>query len=46
MVLTVKGAYKHDTGPVGSAEGIRESVEEALRTLNGTKKIDVFEMGR
>jgi pyridoxine 4-dehydrogenase len=42
----MKGAYKHDTGPNGSAEGIQKSVEDALKVLDGTKTIDVFEMGR
>jgi pyridoxine 4-dehydrogenase len=46
VVLTMKGAYKHDTGPNGSAEGIQKSVEDALKVLDGTKTIDVFEMGR
>jgi pyridoxine 4-dehydrogenase len=46
VVLSIKGAYAHATGPVGSAEGIRESVEEALKTLDDSKAIDVFELGR
>jgi pyridoxine 4-dehydrogenase len=46
VVLSIKGAYGHATGPVGSPEGIRESVEEALKILEGTKAIDVFELGR
>lgn len=47
VVLSIKGAYDRTTNtPQGSPEGIRASVEEALRTLEGTKKIDVFEMAR
>ncbi|KAI1641555.1 NADP-dependent oxidoreductase domain-containing protein [Daldinia loculata] len=34
------------TGPDGSPEGIRASVEEALKVLGGTKTIDVFECAR
>jgi pyridoxine 4-dehydrogenase len=46
VVLTLKGAYGHATGPVGSAEGIRESVEDTLKILDNTKSIDVFILGR
>jgi pyridoxine 4-dehydrogenase len=46
VVLSVKGAYKHGVGPDGSPEEIRESVKEALNVLDGTKTIDVFELGR
>lgn len=47
VVLSIKGAYDRATHtPQGSPEGIRASVEEALRVLDGAKKIDVFEMAR
>ncbi|KAG6356166.1 hypothetical protein INS49_015553 [Diaporthe citri] len=47
VVLSIKGAYDRATNtPQGSPEGIRASVEEALRVLDGVKKIDVFEMAR
>ena len=46
VVLSIKGAYKAKTGPDGSAEGIRASVEEAVEVLGGTKTIDVFECAR
>ncbi|KAL2277224.1 hypothetical protein FJTKL_00095 [Diaporthe vaccinii] len=47
VVLSIKGAYDRATNtPQGSPEGIRASVEEALRVLDGAKKIDVFEMAR
>lgn len=47
MVLSIKGAFDRSTNtPQGSREGIRASVGEALRVLEGVKKIDVFEMAR
>ncbi|RYP67732.1 hypothetical protein DL771_007065 [Monosporascus sp. 5C6A] len=46
VVLSIKGAYGPRTGPDGSPEGIRASVEEALRVLGGTKTIDIFECAR
>jgi pyridoxine 4-dehydrogenase len=46
VVLCVKGAFGLQTGPIGSPEGIRAAVEEAIQVLGGTKKIDVFEMAR
>ncbi|KAI1803482.1 Aldo/keto reductase [Daldinia bambusicola] len=46
VVLSIKGAFTLQTGPDGSPEGIRASVEEALRILGGTKTIDVFECAR
>ena len=46
VVLGIKGAYDIKTGPNGSPEGIRASVDEAVKVLDGTKTIDVFEMAR
>ena len=46
VVLGIKGAYGMKTGPDGSPEGIRASVDEAARVLGDTKTIDVFEMAR
>ncbi|OTB17133.1 hypothetical protein K445DRAFT_74350 [Daldinia sp. EC12] len=46
VVLSVKGAFTLQTGPDGSPEGIRASVEEALEILGGTKTIDIFECAR
>jgi len=34
------------SGPDGSPEGIRASVEEAFRVLGGTKTVDIFECAR
>ena len=44
-VLNIKGAYDRYTGPAGSPEAIRASVEQALKGLGGAKAIDIFEMG-
>ncbi|RYO97386.1 hypothetical protein DL765_011230 [Monosporascus sp. GIB2] len=46
VVLSIKGAFNPRTGPDGSPEGIRASVEEAVRVLGGTKTIDIFECAR
>ena len=46
VVLSIKGAYGMKTGPDGSPEGIRASVDEAVKVLAGTKTIDVFECAR
>jgi pyridoxine 4-dehydrogenase len=46
VVLSIKGAYDIRTGPDGSPEGIRASVEEAVKVLGGTKTIDIFECAR
>lgn len=46
VVLSIKGAYGMKTGPNGSPEAIRASIEEAVKVLGGTKTIDVFEMAR
>ncbi|GAB7341764.1 hypothetical protein MBLNU457_g0096t1 [Dothideomycetes sp. NU457] len=46
VVLSIKGAFTMQTGPNGSPEGIRASVQEACAVLGGVKKIDVFEMAR
>ncbi|KAF5528008.1 Pyridoxal reductase [Colletotrichum aenigma] len=47
VVLSIKGAYDAKTHiPDGTPEGIRASVEEAVRVLDGVKKIDIFECAR
>ncbi len=45
-MLSIKGAFDIKTGPNGSPEAIRASVEEAFKVLGGTKTIDVFECAR
>lgn len=42
VVLSIKGAYDMKTGPNGTPEGIRTSVEGAVKVLGGTKAIDVL----
>jgi len=47
VVLSIKGAYHPKEGPDGSPEGIRVSVEEALKVLPPSiKPIDIFECAR
>jgi len=47
VVLSIKGAYDRSTGsPDGTPDGIRAAVEEALRVLDGSKKIDTFQCAR
>lgn len=47
VVLSIKGAYNASVHePDCSPEGIRASVGEALRVLDGVKKIDIFECAR
>ncbi|KAI1816856.1 NADP-dependent oxidoreductase domain-containing protein [Poronia punctata] len=47
VVLSVKGAYDATTHtPKCSPENIRASVDEALRILDGTHSIDLFECAR
>jgi len=47
VVLSIKGAFDHKTGANGSPEGIRASVEEAIKALPpSVKAIDVFECAR
>jgi pyridoxine 4-dehydrogenase len=47
VVLSIKGAYHPKEGPNGSPEGIRASVEEAVKVLPPSiKPIDIFECAR
>ncbi|KAI9041599.1 aldo/keto reductase family protein [Aspergillus affinis] len=47
VVLSVKGGLVPGTlRPDGSEENIRRSVDECLRVLDGTKKIDLFQCAR
>lgn len=45
VVLSMKGCLGPN-GPDGSPEGIRRSIDNVLRQLNGRKKLDVFECAR
>jgi pyridoxine 4-dehydrogenase len=47
VVLSVKGAFDFKTKkPDGSPEGIKRSIDNILESLDGTKKIDIFECAR
>ncbi|TGJ79724.1 hypothetical protein E0Z10_g9036 [Xylaria hypoxylon] len=47
VVLSIKGAYNPATHtPECNPESIRAAVDEALRLLNGTHPIDIFECAR
>ena len=46
IVLSIKGSAKPNLHPDGTPEGIRRSVENCLRLLDGTKSIDIFECSR
>jgi pyridoxine 4-dehydrogenase len=45
VVLSMKGAFGPN-GADGSPEGVRRSIDNILKQLNGRKKIDVFECAR
>jgi pyridoxine 4-dehydrogenase len=46
-MLSIKGAYHPKDGPDGSSDGIRASVEEAVKALPPTiKPIDIFGCAR
>ena len=44
--LSIKGAFELKTGPSGTPDGIRASVEEAIQALDRTKTIDALECAR
>ncbi|KAI1173662.1 Aldo/keto reductase [Nemania sp. FL0916] len=47
VVLCIKGGFTGlPNGPSNTPEGIRASVEEAVKVLDGTKTIDIFECAR
>jgi pyridoxine 4-dehydrogenase len=47
VVLSIKGGLKPGAMvPDGSAANVRRSVDECLRVLDGTKRIDIFECAR
>ncbi|KAK4042193.1 NADP-dependent oxidoreductase domain-containing protein [Parachaetomium inaequale] len=45
VVISIKGAMG-EMGPDGSPEGVRRSIDNVLKQLNGRKKLDVFECAR
>ncbi|PQE06424.1 aldo keto reductase protein [Rutstroemia sp. NJR-2017a WRK4] len=47
VVLSIKGGLNTKTmSPDGSPEGVRRSVDNILKLLNGKKKLDIFECAR
>ncbi|KAM3073212.1 hypothetical protein ACMFMG_008925 [Clarireedia jacksonii] len=47
VVLSIKGGVNTTTlAPDGSPEGVRRSVDNILKLLNGKKKLDIFECAR
>ena len=47
VVLSIKGGFDASTrAPDGSKEGVTRDIESALKTLSGTKQIDIFQCGR
>ena len=47
VVLSIKGAFDMKEGPNGSPEGIRASVEDAIKVLPpSVKSIDIFQCAR
>jgi len=47
VILSIKGAVSATgTGPDGSPENIRRSMDTVLKQLNGRKKLDIFECAR
>ncbi|KAK3394502.1 NADP-dependent oxidoreductase domain-containing protein [Podospora didyma] len=46
VVLSIKGAVSPHGKPDGSPEGVRRSVDNVLKQLNGRKKLDIFECAR
>lgn len=45
VVLSIKGAAD-EKGPTGTEEGVRKSVDNCLKLLDGKKKLDIFECAR
>lgn len=46
VVLSIKGGLKSDMSADGSREGVRKSVDNVLRLLDGKKTLDIFECAR
>lgn len=46
VVLSIKGGLKPNLQVDGSREGVRRSVDNVLRLLNGKKTLDIFECAR
>lgn len=46
VVISIKGGLNANMAPDGSPEGVRRSVDNCLKLLNGKKKLDIFECAR
>lgn len=46
VILSVKGAFSHASGPDNSPAGIRKSVDNCLEVLDGKVFLDIFLPGR
>ena len=46
IVLSIKGGANAQGRPDGTREGVRRSVDNVLRTLDGKKTLDIFECAR
>ena len=46
VVLSIKGAVTEQGTPDGTREGVRRSVDNVIRILDGKKSLDIFECGR
>ena len=46
VVLSIKGCFAMTTGPDGSTEGVKKSIDNCLNILDGKKFIDVFKCAR
>lgn len=44
--MSIKGGLRADFSPDGSPEGIKRSVDNTLKLLNGKKSLDIFECAR
>lgn len=46
IVLSIKGGMDEQMRPDGTREGVRRSVDNVIRTLDGKKTLDIFECAR
>lgn len=46
VVLSIKGSFTEQGTPDGTREGVRRSVDNVIRILDGKKSLDIFECAR
>ena len=46
VVINIKGATNPNLTPDGSEKGVRNSIDNCIRLLDGKKKLDIFECAR